>query len=385
MSGKSDLPPGWERVRFGDIAEHIADRVDDPTAAGVDRYVGLEHIDPDLRRVTRWGAPTDVSAQKLRFQAGDIIFGKRRAYQRKVAIADFDGICSAHAMVLRERPGMLAPGFLIHFMGSDVFMKRAIKISVGSLSPTINWSTLRVQEFVLPPIDKQAKLEVVSTAAASLALHLQSVEGECGTLKASIADCLLDVYGGSLRPLGDALQTSIRRRGLNSTEQYRWGGVLSFGRGMLDRGLIAGSKSKYQYIHELKSGDVVFSKLKAWEGAVAIVPVELDGAVVSPEFPTFSVDARVALPEYLAVVFTARWFWQLVRSASKGTVERRTRIYPQQFLQLAVPLPTIAAQADIVRRFTAVTATSAAALTRVEDTRRILNALMNDSVSTGQQ
>jgi type I restriction enzyme S subunit len=149
---------GWTCVRFGDIAEQINDRVDDPNAAGVDRYVGLEHLDPESLRVTRWGSPDDVSAQKLRFRPGDIIFGKRRAYQRKVAVADFEGICSAHAMVLRERAGAIAPGFLIHFMASDVFMERAIQISVGSLSPTINWSTLRDQEFDLPPIERQRQL-----------------------------------------------------------------------------------------------------------------------------------------------------------------------------------------------------------------------------------
>lgn len=157
MGSKPAKRDGWTRVRFGDIAEQINDRVDDPNTAGVDRYVGLEHLDPGSLRVTRWGSPDDVSAQKLRFHSGDIIFGKRRAYQRKVAVADFGGICSAHAMVLRERPGAVARGFLIHFMASDVFMERAIQISVGSLSPTINWSALREQEFDLPPIEEQER------------------------------------------------------------------------------------------------------------------------------------------------------------------------------------------------------------------------------------
>jgi type I restriction enzyme, S subunit len=155
MGTKAATRNGWVRVRFGEIAEQINERVDDPNAAGVDRYVGLEHLDPGSLRVTRWGSPDEVSAQKLRFHPGDIIFGKRRAYQRKVAVADFGGICSAHAMVLRERRGAMAPGFLIYFMASDVFMERAVQISVGSLSPTINWSSLRDQEFDLPPMDEQ--------------------------------------------------------------------------------------------------------------------------------------------------------------------------------------------------------------------------------------
>ncbi|MFN3347369.1 restriction endonuclease subunit S [Pseudorhodoplanes sp.] len=149
---------GWTRVRFDQIATQINDRVDNPAEAGVERYVGLEHLDPDSLRIRRWGEPTDVESTKLRFQPGDIIFGKRRVYQRKVAVADFEGICSAHAMVLRAKPGAVLPEFLPFFMQSDLFMERALSISVGSLSPTINWKTLAAEEFLLPPIQEQARL-----------------------------------------------------------------------------------------------------------------------------------------------------------------------------------------------------------------------------------
>lgn len=149
---------GWARVRFSEIAMQINDRVANPAESGVERYVGLEHLDPDSLRIRRWGEPSDVESTKLRFQPGDIIFGKRRVYQRKVAVADFEGICSAHAMVLRAKPGAVLPDFLPFFMQSDLFMERALSISVGSLSPTINWRALAAEEFLLPPIQEQARL-----------------------------------------------------------------------------------------------------------------------------------------------------------------------------------------------------------------------------------
>lgn len=149
---------GWTRVRFDQIATQINERVDNPAEAGVEYYVGLEHLDPDSLRIRRWGEPTDVESTKLRFQPGDIIFGKRRVYQRKVAVADFEGICSAHAMVLRAKPGAVLPEFLPFFMQSNLFMERALSISVGSLSPTINWTALAAEEFLLPPIQEQARL-----------------------------------------------------------------------------------------------------------------------------------------------------------------------------------------------------------------------------------
>lgn len=152
------LPDGWTRVKFGDIAASITERVDDPSAAGVDRYVGLEHLDPESTAIRRWGSPSDVEATKLRFYPGDVIYGRRRAYQRKLGVADFDGICSAHALVLRAKPGVCLPEFLPFFLQSDAFHQRALDISVGSLSPTINWKTLAVQEFALPPLDEQQRI-----------------------------------------------------------------------------------------------------------------------------------------------------------------------------------------------------------------------------------
>jgi hypothetical protein len=148
----------WKRVSFGDVIESATDRVDDPSQAGVDRYVGLEHLDPGVMTVQRWDTPDKVEAQKLRFQPGDVIFGRRRAYQKKVALAEFEGICSAHALVLRARPDYIDPDFLPVFLSSEYFLDRAIEISVGSLSPTVNWRDLKVQEFDLPPLDEQKRL-----------------------------------------------------------------------------------------------------------------------------------------------------------------------------------------------------------------------------------
>lgn len=155
---KSSLPKGWRLVKFGDLAESITERVDDPKAAGVEIYVGLEHLDSDTTKISRFGTPDDVESTKLRFYPGDVIYARRRAYQRKLGVAEVEGICSAHALVLRARPDVCIPEFLSYFLQSDQFHERALSISVGSLSPTINWKTLVVQEFLLPPIAEQHRI-----------------------------------------------------------------------------------------------------------------------------------------------------------------------------------------------------------------------------------
>lgn len=164
--------PGWKTWRFDQIAKNVNERVE-PGDVNVDHYVGLEHLDPDSLKIRRWGTPDDVEATKLRFKKGDIIFGRRRVYQRKLAVAEFDGICSAHAMVLRPKTDVVLPEFLPFFMQSNLFMNRALEISVGSLSPTINWKTLAKQEFTLPPLEEQRRIAQLFQAGQKMVESLQ--------------------------------------------------------------------------------------------------------------------------------------------------------------------------------------------------------------------
>jgi type I restriction enzyme S subunit len=106
-----------------------------------------------------------VEGTKLRFYKGDIIFGRRRAYQRKTALATTDGICSAHAMVLRAKEDIVDPSFFPFLFHSKQFIDMAITISVGGLSPTINWKDISKQEFLLPPKSEQKRLTELLWAA----------------------------------------------------------------------------------------------------------------------------------------------------------------------------------------------------------------------------
>lgn len=155
---------GWKSYRFDEFAQNISQRVE-PKQTDLEIYVGLEHLDPDSLHIKRNGTPADVEGTKLKFYKGDVIFGKRRAYQRKAALAETDGICSAHAMVLRANTKLIDERLFPFFFHSKVFQDIAVKISVGGLSPTINWKDLAKQEFLLPPKDQQARLAELLWAA----------------------------------------------------------------------------------------------------------------------------------------------------------------------------------------------------------------------------
>ena len=155
---------GWKKYRFDEMVQNISERVE-PSQTDLDVYVGLEHIEPDSLHIKRHGQPSDVEGTKLRFYKGDIIFGRRRAYQRKTALATTDGICSAHAMVLRAKEDVVDPMFLPFLFHSKSFIDMAITISVGGLSPTINWKDIAKQEFLLPPKPEQKRLAALLWAA----------------------------------------------------------------------------------------------------------------------------------------------------------------------------------------------------------------------------
>ena len=148
------------RYRFDEIAINSTAKKK-PVEEDKYHYLGLEHLDKEDLFVHRFGSDVAPIGEKLIMHKGDVLFGKRRAYQKKVAIAPFDGIFSAHGMVLKPNEKVVDPSFFPLFMSSDYFLKKAIRLSVGSLSPTINWSDLRKAEFNLPSLDEQRKLAEV--------------------------------------------------------------------------------------------------------------------------------------------------------------------------------------------------------------------------------
>lgn len=94
---------GWRRVRFGDVVECVNDAVAVPQAAGIERVVGLDHLDPGSLHIKRWADIEEGTTFTRRFRSGQVLFGKRRAYQRKLAVAEFDGICSGDILVFEPQ------------------------------------------------------------------------------------------------------------------------------------------------------------------------------------------------------------------------------------------------------------------------------------------
>lgn len=127
---------------------------------------------------------------------------------------------------------------------------------------------------------------------------------------------------------------------VRADESYQFAGVYSFGRGVFKAAKKTGLDFAYPRLSRLRTGDFVYPKLMAWEGALGVVPPECDGYVVSTEFPVFEVIEERVLPEVLDTYFRTPSVWPAISGASTGTNVRRRRLNPQDFLDYKMPLPS---------------------------------------------
>ena len=128
---------------------------------------------------------------------------------------------------------------------------------------------------------------------------------------------------------------------------YAFAGIYCFGRGMFQSGRKSGMEFAYQRLTQVHTGDFVYPKLMAWEGALTVVPAECDGCVVSPEFPVFEVNEKRVFSEVLDMYFRTPSVWPQLSGASTGTNVRRRRLNPQDFLAYEMPLPSRATQVKL--------------------------------------
>lgn len=162
---QTGLPEGWQMVRFGDVVRNVDVNERSPLENGLERYIGLEHIEPDSLHIKTWGLLEDGTSFTRKFVQGQVLFGKRRAYQRKVAIAEFDGICSGDILVFEPANEQLIPQLLPFIAQSEGFFQHALGTSAGSLSPRTRWRDLAEYTLPLPPTGKQQQIAEILWAA----------------------------------------------------------------------------------------------------------------------------------------------------------------------------------------------------------------------------
>ena len=195
--GNGRLKPGWTRLAFGDVVRLCTERTSDPAAEGLERYVGLEHLDRGDLAIRRWGDVADGTTFTTIFRPGQVLFGKRRAYQRKVAVPEFSGVCSGDIYVLESSNDRhLLPELLPFVCQTDAFFDHAIGTSAGSLSPRTNWRSLAAYEFALPPLDEQRRGANLLGASSSVSNALARVVRSIEHARQATVDCATEGIRG---------------------------------------------------------------------------------------------------------------------------------------------------------------------------------------------
>lgn len=141
---------------FGEIAE--CDKKYPEHEKEVERFVGLEWIEADNFQLQGFGLVANGTTFSKRFAKGDVLFGKRRAYLKKVAVADFDGICSGDILVIRAKAKKMLQGLLPYYISADAFIQHAVSTSAGSLSPRTKWKDLAELEVSIPDLKTQSTI-----------------------------------------------------------------------------------------------------------------------------------------------------------------------------------------------------------------------------------
>jgi type I restriction enzyme S subunit len=350
------------RVAFGDVVRLSKERTSDPDADGFHRYVGLEHIDPGDLRIRRWGDVADGTTFTNVFRPGQVLFGKRRAYQRKVAVANFEGVCSGDIYVLEPKdPTVLLPELLPFICQTEAFFEHAVGTSAGSLSPRTNWSNLANFEFeLLNAKRQQSVLEILSSSLAAVEA-LRRVRRRLARLQES--------FGSQIFSDLDASQRSVRLREVVDDSAFgpRFSSRLySDSEGVqvirttdfLADGLIDYSSPPSVVLpermidqHRLVDGDFLLSRSGEYAGMTRVFrPPPSAGVHYIPA--AYLIRFRLS-PLAIAAEFLHEYCESLIgKRALRGLTQgsAQPNISGESFLELAVPLPPRSDQDRVVEQ-----------------------------------
>lgn len=224
----------WKRVAFGDVVRNVNETVRDLEAAGINRIIAMEHMDPGELKISRWGSTEDGTTFTRCVKPGQTLFGKRRAYQRKVAYADFDAICSGDIYTFEADETQMLGEFLPFVVQSNEFFDHALGTSAGSLSPRTNWRDLANFEFDLPPFDEQKRIAGLLWA---IERHRQALHALAASTKHAAAVLIADLRE-SHREVAHVRDVATVRNGQNypkTMQDGRIGDVPFFKVADLDR------------------------------------------------------------------------------------------------------------------------------------------------------
>lgn len=386
--------PGWRRVRFGDVVRQVKDRVD-PNISKLERYVAGEHMNPDDLRIRRWGRIGDGylgPAFHMRFRKGHVLYGSRRTYLRKVAMADFDGICANTTFVLEPRGSELLREFLPIVMQSSAFGEHSVKQSRGSVNPYVNFSDLAWYEFALPALEVQERIVELLSASNTLVVETTSALESAGALAQALADELVRGVVGS----GEASALQLSDILAGSPESGCSAPEVAANTGHFVLALSALTKSGYRPGEWkavsptpemrgalLKRGDLLISRSNTRDrvGYVGVFDENADNVSFPDTMMRLRVNPALVLSEYLEMVLQTAQARSFLMGIAAGTSASMKKINRKNLLQMQLWVPTLQRQAELLHRLQQVRSAVSSVCDRQASARRLHEALREHAIA----
>jgi type I restriction enzyme, S subunit len=375
----------WQRVKFDDVVENLSETERNPANAGIERFIGLEHLEPGSLHIRSWGNVADGTTFNRRCRLGQVLFGKRRAYQRKVAVAEFDAVVSGDIYVLAPKGKRLLPELLPFLCMSERFFQHAVGTSAGSLSPRTNWSSLASFEFDLPSLEQQRRIAQVLWAADAAIETSVLQHSALGALKYRAFE-QRTIYGKSkfpVRLLGDVTTSQYGLScPLGETGTYPILRMMNF-----DEELIAVSDLKFadlptqvaaEYI--LQRGDVLFNRTNSADLVGKAGIFDLEGCYLFASYLVrIKTDRSILLPEFLNYYLNSDSGQAAVRAFATPGVSQ-TNISAGSLKKVYVPVPPLSEQTTIVRELSKITETRRTAGQQLDVKRAMRQELTNSLI-----
>jgi type I restriction enzyme S subunit len=387
----------WPRVRFGDVVRQIKDVVN-PSNSGLERYIAGEHMDSDELRIRRWGTINSDylgPAFHMRFKPGQVLYGSRRTYLRKVAVPDFEGICANTTFVLEPKDTtLLVPEFLPLIMQATTFHDHSMKQSKGSVNPYINFSDLAWYEFALPTVEEQQEFVRILNSATAVAERHKELSLSANALWQVTAESHfreefleLQTYpmvelGEVTRRISDGPFGSKLKTSHYSDQGARVIRLQNIGDRIFDNTDKAFIASSY-YENELRAyavepGDIIMAGLgdeRIPPGRACIVPSSLGNAINKADCYCIRPVVELLAADYLVAFLNSRSGLRQSAAYKQGTT--RYRLNVSNIKRMRVPLPPLQIQAALADLLSAIFSVENTALIRGRHTRRLVSHILD--------
>lgn len=178
---------------YCDVTEKLMRKID-PLTFGIERIVAGENLESEDFKIRTWqkvGEGYLGPAFHVLFKTGDILYGSRRTYLRKVSLADFDGVCANTTYVIRAKEELMLQDLLKHIMLSERFTQYSIGVSKGSTNPYINWKDLDNFSFQVPDIETQREIANVLDGILEIVEQLKQQKATLKLLKQKLLNEIL--------------------------------------------------------------------------------------------------------------------------------------------------------------------------------------------------